>query len=194
MPVKAARKRAKKPEDVSNVVAMRPGSGRGRGNTIGRAHAHTNPAAISAAERKARAVQLRRAGASYQQIVDLLRADTAHPIPPGYTATEAYKDVRDAIDKVVGVPTQEYIDESVDRLRGWLMALHPAASKGDPEAIRAGLSVEKNLQQLHGIRLASRIELTGADGGPITVQALTDPDEALAAAEAALDSVLGLNG
>lgn len=190
-PVRRAAKKAIPADEVSNVVSIRPGSGR-PGRRVQKTT--TSPAQVEAAPRVARAVQLRMAGASYSQIAGLLQSDPAYPVPDSYSADRARADVLSALDKVVGEPTREYVAESIARLRSWHMALYPAVTRGEPDAIRVALSVEKNLQQLNGIMPGMRIELSGPEGGPIAISALASDDEALEAATAALDSILGEAG
>lgn len=83
--------------------------------------ASTTARNIAVAERRARAIELRRAGVTFQAIADQL----------GYRSRgAAAQDVRRALAAVVTAPAADLVTEEVDRLDAMLTGLWPAARRG----------------------------------------------------------------
>jgi hypothetical protein len=81
---------------------------------------------IRVRERRRQALELRRAGASYEQIADQL----------GYAHRgKAYEDIHTALAHLTKHPAEEYLAEELDRLDAMLVGLWPAAWKGHLGAV-----------------------------------------------------------
>lgn len=150
----------------------------------------TSPKAAQIATRRAEALTLRRNGASFVQIAEILSAQYKLT---GYTNKTAWDDVRESIQRVRIESTQEYIEESVSRLDFALMTIAAAVADGNLDAIATMLKIEKRRADLLGLDAARRIQLTGADGGPIqfALPSIENPQEAYDAALRAVNETLG---
>jgi hypothetical protein len=111
----------------------------------------------------AQALELRKAGASYDQIARQL----------GYTAKgAAHKAVTRALKATMASMTlnaDEYRQLAADRLDAMLLGVWQAATRGDPQAISAVLRIEERRANMLGLDAPKRTEVTGQDGGPIEV-------------------------
>lgn len=84
------------------------------------------------AENHVRALQLRRAGATYDQIANQL----------GYAdRSGAYRAVRRALDEAVHEPAGESLNLELERLDALMLGLWGKASKGDVKAVDAVLRI-----------------------------------------------------
>lgn len=87
---------------------------------------------VDIARRRAQALELRRAGVSWQDIANRL----------GYKSrSAACQDVRRAMEDIVRVPAQQHIAEEVDRLDAMLQGLWPSARKGGVQSIDRVLKI-----------------------------------------------------
>lgn len=119
--------------------------------------------------RRAQALALRIAGASFRQIGRQL----------GVSHVRAIKDVQHELD-TLAVQRQE----SAERLKALelarcdrlTLALEPKVGKGDVQAVRAMVRVMERRARLLGIDAPFKTELTGKDGGPIEVMAQAAED------------------
>ncbi len=90
------------------------------------------PRSAEVARRRAQALELRRAGVTWQEIANRL----------GYrTASAACQDVRRGMEDIVRVPAQQHIAEEVDRLDAMLQGLWPSARKGGVQSIDRVLKI-----------------------------------------------------
>lgn len=111
----------------------------------------------------AQALELRKAGASYDQIARQL----------GYTNKgAAHKAVTRALKATLATMTldaDEYRQLAAERLDAMLLGVWQAATRGDPQAISAVLRIEERRASMLGLDAPKRTEVTGQDGGPIEV-------------------------
>jgi Arc/MetJ family transcription regulator len=137
----------------SNSASPTIGGGYGRGAT---------PYKQRAFERQRRALELRSAGATYEQIAQAL----------GYAGTAGARHaVKLALKATLREPAEEVRQMALDRLDVALRAIWPRIVAGDDAAIASLIRLEKRRAELLGLDAPTRTELTGKDGRPIQVEA-----------------------
>jgi hypothetical protein len=169
----------------------------------------SRPAAALIAKRRADAIQLRLAGVDYLTIGRKLAADPAintakTPYPAGY-GIERYENgeepprdaalaelVKQDLHRVMR-QRRTKVNESADALRDLqderlnrlLAGLWNQAATGDVAAVDRVLKIMERQARLHGLDAPTRTEVSGADGAPIQVQAVTEAER-----EQAIQSVI----
>ena len=106
----------------------------------------TNPKAIAQAERVRSAIELRKAGASYQQIADQL----GYSDPSG-----AYRAVSRGLNSLVKEPAEELRTVQYERLNHMLIALWPRVQQGELSAMDRALGIMDRMSRLFGIEAPS---------------------------------------
>ena len=118
---------------------------------------------VQALDRERQAIELRKAGASYDQIARQI----------GYANKgAAYKAVSRALKATMATMSLDadaYRQLAADRLDAMLLGVWQAATRGDPQAISAVLRIEERRASMLGLDAPKRTEVTGQDGGPIEV-------------------------
>lgn len=115
---------------------------------------------IKAHERHLAALELRKAGASYQTIAERL----------GYRSSSgAHKAVSSALKATLREPADELRELEVTRLDAALLAIWRRVQSGDERAIDRLLGIMKRRAALLGLDRPARRELSGPGGGPIEV-------------------------
>jgi len=111
----------------------------------------SRPARIHAAERQARALELRKAGATFQQIADQL----------GYANRAAARNaVMRALQSIIGEPAQELRQLELERLDAMMLGLWPRARKGDEAAVDRVLKIMERRAKLLGLDTPARTDVT----------------------------------
>lgn len=121
-----------------------------------------------------RALELRRAGLTYDRIAAQL----------GYTnKSAAKKAVERGIQRTLQEPADELRVLETDRLDRLQTALWPGAMEGDEKKALAILKLMERRSKLLGLDVPVRQELTGPGGSPLVIEVLpdllptmTDPD------------------
>ena len=131
---------------------------------------------LDAAEKQRRAVELRMAGRTFQEIADTL----------GYsTHSGAINAVKDALQKTLGVPSAEFRELTLERLTKILQVQWPNMLRGEVSAAKVCLQAIGDMRQLMGVDTPARVEHSGPDGSPIQHEVVTlelaDITEALSA-------------
>lgn len=173
----------------SNVVPLR-GGGRGvNGNRV-RGSGRKPDKLIAVAERRARVLALAAAGANFVQIASQIRSE--YKDVGNYDNKSASGDVAIALGEIRRDSVAQYVDLMEVKLDRALMALNSKIAAGNEGAIHAMLAIEKRRSALLGADKSRRVELTGANGQPITIQAVPigSPAEALEQGLKALDGLL----
>lgn len=102
----------------------------------------SSPRRLAQMERQRRAVALRSAGASYQQIADAL----------GYASERsAYDSVRRALARINSEAPKELLVLRKEQLNSWLRRLQPAIEAGDTKAIDTAMRITMRLDALSGV-------------------------------------------
>lgn len=122
------------------------------------------PLNVAVAVRDAQALDLRRAGASYDQIAKQLgfaQKSGAH-----HSVMRALKAALAARDETA----TEMRELEAQRLNAYLLGIYQKAIHGDPKAIEVALKLSERMAALYGLDAPKRSEITGADGGPIEME------------------------
>lgn len=118
---------------------------------------------LAAHQRQLRALELRLAGVTYQQIADEL----------AYAGRQgAYKAVESALKLTLQEPAEALRRLSSERLDRATLAIWRAVSAGDLRAIETMLRIEARRARLLGLDAPARSELSGPEGGPIELAAV----------------------
>lgn len=118
---------------------------------------------VKAHERHLQALELRKAGATYQVIADQL----------GYASPRgAHKAVKSALKATLREPADELRELEAMRLDAALLAIWRRVTNGDERAIDRLLAIMKRRMELFGLAAPKRAEISGPDGGPIETQSL----------------------
>lgn len=129
------------------------------------------------AERRAQALNLKIAGATYEAI-----ARTLHYASRG----NAHRDIHTALAAITKEPAEEYVKLQMARLDEMLLALWPKVRKGDAHAISRALTVMHQQNQLAGVYAPTRQTVTIISEDLIDA-AIRDLEEEMAAREVTAD-------
>lgn len=132
-----------------------------RGNNV------ASPKRITEQERIRQAVELRKAGASFQQIADQL----GYAEPSG-----AHKAVTRALKAMLREPTEELRALELERLDKMLFGIWRKAIAGGTWEIDRVLKIMERRATLLGLDAPKKIENTGKDGGAMRFSIDTAPD------------------
>jgi hypothetical protein len=105
---------------------------------------------IAAVQRQAAAVELRKAGKSYQAIASHL----GYKGPSG-----AYKAVSTALKKMIMEPVEELRTLEEQRLDTMLAAIWPAVLRGDLGAVDRGLRIMERRAKLEGLDAPVKVDM-----------------------------------
>lgn len=133
----------------------------------GTGEAKTSPRRIRSVERQKQALELRLAGASFEQIGQALDYSCA---------SSAYRAVQAAIAKVPEPAVQEYRLINTWRLNRLRINNWQNAQSGDPKAIEIELKIQQEEARLLGLYAPTKTEWTGESGGAIRLQVVYDDD------------------
>lgn len=125
-------------------MARRRGHGKGEDTA--------SPRRITAAEKRAKALELRKAGATYDQIARQV----------GYhNRGNAYRAVHLALKEITAEPATEVIKLELERLDAMLLGLWPAARKGKEAAVDRVLRIMERRAALLGLDAEKKVNLSG---------------------------------
>ena len=123
----------------------------------------TSPRRLAAAERQRQALELRKAGVSFDLIAQQL----------GYSNRQgAHFAVESALQKTLQKPGDDLRQLDIERLDSLLFAVWPDARRGSLDHIDAALKILTRRAKLLGLDAPVKTELTGPDGGPIELAAV----------------------
>lgn len=115
---------------------------------------------VEAAERQAQAMQLKLAGATYEEIATAL----------GYSSKQAaWRSVQRAREDMLRDPAEELVKQEADRLDRLQRALWTDAIKGNQGAVDRVLRVMERRAKLLGLDAPLKQEVTGANGEPTRI-------------------------
>lgn len=158
---------------------------------VGRHKNAFTPEAIRVAERRGRALRYKRAGLTYQQIVDQLRLDVAagriDPIPDAYDYRACRRDIERMYDDIIIKPTDAYLTEKLDQLQSIYAVLYARMASNGKDQVAAALAAMRNID--------IQLKLTGAYApvriaGEIEFTLPSDPAEIAEAVRMKLDRIL----
>jgi hypothetical protein len=116
--------------------------------------------AAEQAEKQRKALELRKAGASYDQIADQLKLGNR---------SVAFKLVKAGIKAIVKEPAESVLHLELARLDAMLLGCWTKAKLGDPQAIDRVLRIQDRRAAYLGLDRPRylKAELTGRDGAPL---------------------------
>lgn len=105
-------------------------------------HPKTGPAAISVTEKQRQCLELRKAGADFQQIADRL----------GYrNKSSAYRACQAAMANLTKEPAEDVLNLELARLDAMFVGLWPQARTGDPGAVQQCLRIQERRAKYLGL-------------------------------------------
>jgi hypothetical protein len=116
-----------------------------------------SPKKLTAAERKAAALELRKSGATFEQIAATL----------GCSISYAHKAVTKALDRMVREPADALRKLELERLDSMLFGLWRRAKGGETGAVDRVIKLMERRARLLGLDAPERRELSGPGGGPV---------------------------
>lgn len=171
-PPAAPRKRTRKPAEPSNVVPITSTPTERAKRTRPIPGRKASPRTISVAERRAEALNLRRAGLSYERIAELIRSERHQN---GYSRASAYRDVREGLDRLIEEPARELLEDELARLLAMQTAFWGPAMRGDVPSGKIILDIMRQRARYVGLESPVKHQLTGPTGeGAVAVIDLSD--------------------
>ncbi|QIN94330.1 helix-turn-helix DNA-binding domain protein [Arthrobacter phage Abba] len=144
----------------------------------------TNPANIEAAEKVAKALQLRSYGMTYQEIADskwkggkLFNGDRSN----------ARRAVVSGMKQIVQEPAEEVLQMELMRLDNYLRVLGARIARGDDRAVSTALKVGEQRAKLLGLYKPTQIETSGDGVINVAFSPALTPQGGMAEPEIELD-------
>lgn len=121
-------------------------------------HPVTTPAAMERTERVAKAIELRKGGAQFEEIARVC----------GWNSRQAAFDaVSKALRRIVREPATELLALELERLDTLWGPQYESARAGDADAMAACLRIMERRAKLLGLDAAEKRELSGPGGSPL---------------------------
>lgn len=137
---------------------------------MARGESKTSPRRISAAERQRQALELRKAGVTFDKIAQAL----------GYkNRSAAYVAVQAALRKTLEKPSKEYRQLNAERLNTLLFAVWQRGTGGDLQAIAQAVRIIDSLNKMLGLddpAYFSEPEDGDSPGGALDLSRLSDTE------------------
>ncbi len=147
-----------------------------------------SPSILRARWIEAETLHLKRIGLTFDAIADQItrigrrQAQAIAEIPAGVTFPPDFQISRQAIHKAFrraiarepSLATEEFRKLDSARCEDMFMNLQPGIRKGNPRSVEAGVKVLRHSAQINGYAAPQRHELTGRDGGPLTLVQLLE--------------------
>jgi len=134
---------------------------------------------LKSQERRSFVMDLRKSGATFQQIADAVHSKfKSEEIPKNYDSRQAYQDVSRELEKLkkeVSESAEEVRTMEMERLTNLWMAHFRKAKNGDEKATDLCLKVHDRIMKLHGLDV-TKAEITGRDGGEFTFNVTLNND------------------
>lgn len=128
--------------------------------------------------RRSIAANMRRGGATWQQIVDGARfPDGARCYPETASRAQPYMDVKRGLAESLGelrFEANELREQESERLDEYLLRLRTGILAGDPKAINTAIRITEVRAKLFGLNEPERHEVITADALDVEIRALQD--------------------
>lgn len=115
----------------------------------------TRPNDIAVAQRRQAALELRKSGATYTQILDAMRTNYgAERLPKSYDERHVHEDVTHELlklRKVTALDAMEVVQLELERLNALFLAVWPRSRMGDVQAIDRALKIMVRMAELQGV-------------------------------------------
>jgi hypothetical protein len=133
---------------------------------------------------KSQTVRLKRMGVgSFDTIAELLtkagRGDHVPTVvlpenvtfPPNYRISKVAccKAYRSRMEREPSLEAEEHRRLDTERCEEMFFALQANVRKGDPKSVEAAIRVLNHKAEINGLKSPARVEMTGKDGGPMSV-------------------------
>lgn len=129
-------------------------------------------------------MRLKRLGMDFPRIaeqVTLIGRGRAKPItelppelcfPPDYKISKqgCHKAYQAALRREPALAVEEHRQLDTERCEEMILALQPGLRSGDPRSAEAGVKVLSHKAKLLGMEPPKRVEMTGSQGGPLTIE------------------------
>ena len=128
--------------------------------------------------RRAIASNMRRGGATYQQIADnAVYPDGTRCYPPGASKAHVYMDIKRGLSEAVSMfrlEAAELREQESDRLDEYLLRLRPGILAGDTKAISTALRISERRARLYGLDEPEKHEVITSDALDVEIRHLRD--------------------
>jgi hypothetical protein len=111
----------------------------------------TKPKAISIAERRSKALQLRKTGATLEAVAAVIAKEFDNP---KYTRSHAFKDIDESLkelNEACSHDAEEYRRQELERLEDWLLKLQSKIQQGDTRSIDVAIKISDRRCKLLGL-------------------------------------------
>lgn len=161
----------------------------GREGTMKPGARHDIADRLIVSRRRTVAAQLRREGATWQQIADHATfPDTGEPCyPPGTSKAAVYMDVKRGLEEAareLAFETGELRELESQRLDNYLIKLHAGIEMGDPKSINAAVRITEVRARLYGLNEPEKHEVITVDALDAAARELAREIERRAASDA----------
>jgi len=132
---------------------------------VGKQRLKTTPNQVRGSENRAKALELRKSGASYRQIGEAL----------GVTMQRAHQLVMDELDRLAQLRlgnADELRRLELERLEMGALAIVTKVKQGNVECVKVWVRISESRRKLLGLDAPIKLEATGPDGGPIELAAV----------------------
>lgn len=106
---------------------------------------------ISIAERRSKAMQLRKTGATLEAVASVIAAEFNNP---KYSKVHAFQDIDASLrelNETCSHNAEEYRRQQLERLEDWLFRLQPEITKGSAKAIATAIQISDRQCKLLGL-------------------------------------------
>ena len=133
---------------------------------------------------EAETLHLKRPGMSYQMIADHI-VGVAHgqqqamvPIPEHAQFPEKYRISTQAVHRafrrgITRLPNAEAVELrklDTERCEDMFLSLQSGIRKGDPRSVEVGVKVLAHKAEINGYKAPAKVEMTGKQGGPLSIE------------------------
>ena len=133
---------------------------------------------------EAETLHLKRLGMSFQMIADHIvgvghgQQQAMVPIPEHAPFAEDYSVSAQAVHRafqrgIARLPNTEagaYRKLDTERCEDMFLSLQPGIRKGDPRSVEVGVKVLVHIAEINGYKAPAKVEMTGKQGGPLTIE------------------------
>ncbi len=120
----------------------------------------TSARRLAANAKQQQALELRKAGATYETIAQSL----------GYSSPSgAYQAIESAMKRTLQEPADDLRRLEIERLNAMLLSIWPSVRQGNYGAIDRALRIMERTAKLLGLDAPAKQEISGADGGAIPI-------------------------
>ena len=99
-----------------------------------------------------------------------LPADLRFPLDYRISTQGCHKAYRKAMRRESALAVEEHRQMDTARCEEMIFALQPGLRRGDPKSVEAAIKVLGHKSKLLGLEAPKRMEMTGKDSGPLTIE------------------------